>query len=253
MTDIAGITTIDTQSAFRIGDVLERTFSIFGRNILPFIVLSGIATLPYVVVYWTQSAAPLAMFAPARTGATILLTSLLGGVLKVLTQAVIVYAAFQDMRGRKVRMGESLRIGVGRILPILGLGICYAFGLGLAFMLFLVPGLILMTMWYVSIPACVVETLGPLKSLGRSRALTEGHRWKLFGLLVISFIAGIVVGWVFPYLARMIAGRAGFVIAQYLAQAVVGAFSAILVVVVYRDLRVAREGIDTDRIAAVFD
>ena len=31
------------------------------------------------------------------------------------------------------------------------------------------------------------------------------------------------------------------------------AFSATLVVVTYRDLRVAKEGVDTDQIAAVFD
>jgi hypothetical protein len=35
--------------------------------------------------------------------------------------------------------------------------------------------------------------------------------------------------------------------------AVYGAFSAILAVVAYHDLRVAKEGVDTDQIASVFD
>ena len=35
--------------------------------------------------------------------------------------------------------------------------------------------------------------------------------------------------------------------------ALYGAFDAILVVVTYHDLRVAKEGVDTDHIAAVFE
>jgi hypothetical protein len=253
MTDMAGTSAIDTGSGFRIGDVLERTFSILGRNFLPFILLSGIATLPYLAFYWNQSGAPFAPMAPSKIGSALFLPLLLGAVLKILTQAVIVYGAFQDMRRQSVRIGESLRVGLARILPIMGLLICYSLGVSLGMILLLVPGLIFLTMWYVAIPVCVVERLGPLKSLGRSRALTKGHRWKLFGLLVLLGIAGGILGAAVPYLARMAAGRVAFVIVQYLVQAVVGAFSAILVVVVYRDLRVAKDGIDTDRIAAVFD
>jgi hypothetical protein len=36
-------------------------------------------------------------------------------------------------------------------------------------------------------------------------------------------------------------------------QSVLGAFTSVVGVVMYHDLRVAREGLDTDRIAAVFD
>jgi hypothetical protein len=42
-------------------------------------------------------------------------------------------------------------------------------------------------------------------------------------------------------------------IANLIWSALVGAFSAILGVVIYHDLRVAKEGVDTDQIAAVFD
>ncbi len=47
--------------------------------------------------------------------------------------------------------------------------------------------------------------------------------------------------------------KIAFVIGQYLLQVGVVAFGSIVGVVVYHDLRVAKEGIDTDRIAAVFD
>jgi hypothetical protein len=45
----------------------------------------------------------------------------------------------------------------------------------------------------------------------------------------------------------------GYLLANLIWSAFVGAFSAILGVVIYHDLRVAKEGVDTDQIAAVFD
>ena len=40
----------------------------------------------------------------------------------------------------------------------------------LGFILLIVPGLILFTMWFVATPACVVERLGPMRSLGAARS-----------------------------------------------------------------------------------
>jgi hypothetical protein len=255
MTDFASGTAIDAGSAFRIGDVLGRSFSILGRNFVPFVILSGIASLPYLYLFWTLSvvsATPAASLSPAAAQkliASFVLPIVVGASLKILTQAIIVNGAFQDMRDHKVSIGQSLSVGLARILPVLGLSICYIAGYLIGTLLLIVPGIIVLMMWYVAMPVCVVERLGPLKSLGRSRMLTKGHRWKLFGLLIlVGFVGGA-----FPAFGQMIGGRVGFVIFQYLVQAVVGAFSAILVVVVYRDLRVAKEGIDTDRIASVFD
>ena len=107
-------------------------------------------------------------------------------------------------------------------------------------------------MWFVAIPACVVEQTGPWKSLNRSAALTKGNRWKVFGMMVlltiISAIGGALVG--------AFAAAAGATLGGLLALiwiALVAPFSAILVVVTYHDLRVAKEGVDTDQIAAVFE
>jgi hypothetical protein len=261
MTDIAAGAVIDPTSGFRVGDVLGRSFSIFGRNFASFAILSAVAALPYLLYYWTLSGVTTVqrgtpgfnVAAMQSAGGAAGLSVILGLGLNILTQAIIVHAAFQDMRQRPVRIGESFRVGLGRILPILGIMILYGLGVGLGFLLFVVPGIILLLMWYVAIQACVVERLGPLGSLGRSAFLTKGNRWKLFGLVILVGILGGIVSGVVPVVGKLIAGRAGYVIMQYVAQTLVTAFGAILGAVIYRDLRVAKEGIDTDRIASVFD
>ncbi len=45
----------------------------------------------------------------------------------------------------------------------------------------LVPGFILLIMWFVAIPVCVVEQRGSWASMQRSAELTKGHRWKISG------------------------------------------------------------------------
>jgi len=120
-------------------------------------------------------------------------------------------------------------------------------------MLVVVPGLILATMWYLAVPVCVVENLGVFASMKRSAALTKGHRWKVFGLLVLVGLGSAIFAMAVSAIAKLLLGRIALVILQYLVQALVAVFGALLVVVVYRDLRAARDGIDTEQIAAVFD
>ena len=120
-------------------------------------------------------------------------------------------------------------------------------------MLLVIPAFIVATMLLVAMPACVVERLGPGKSMSRSSQLTKGHRWKIFGLwLLVMFVSGILQS-VLIGLAGVIGGPILALIVFLAWSAIFGAFYAIMVVVIYHDLRVAKEGVDTDQIAAVFD
>jgi len=42
-------------------------------------------------------------------------------VLSTFSQAVVLYGAFQDMRGKRVSLGESLKVGLSRLPAIIGL------------------------------------------------------------------------------------------------------------------------------------
>jgi hypothetical protein len=186
-------------------------------------------------------------------------------VLSTVAQAVVLYGAFQVMRGQPINLVESAKIGLRRFFPIVGLAISLVVALMLATILLIVPGVILYLMWFVATPACVVEQLGPFASMGRSRELTRGHRWKILGMLLLLFIPAIIVGAIIAAVVFSLVGVDGIVavsgvlsttvaqVAGLVWNAIWTAFFAILVVVAYHDLRVAKEGIDTDQIAAVFE
>jgi ABC-type Fe3+ transport system permease subunit len=115
-------------------------------------------------------------------------------------------------------------------------------------------------MWWVYVPAIVVEGKGIIGAFGRSRELTRGRRWHLLGLLVIVVILSILVGVVVQLIAGVIlmsstdgSGWTIFNILQYVFTSLVTAFNAVLVAVGYYYLRAEKEGVDVNEIARIFD
>jgi hypothetical protein len=239
---------------FRVGRILSRTSSVLSRNFLPFFIVTAIANLPgALLIKISTDPANLTPEAAFGSLGLIFVGLILTVVLNVLCQAIVLYGAFQDMRGRPVNLVESLQVGFARFFPIIGLAIVAYFLITLASMLLIVPGLILLTMWFVATPACVVERLGPIRSMRRSSQLTKGHRWKVFGLILLVAVLGSIIIGVINLGFELMAGPIGALIAGVVLNGIWGAFYAIAVVVTYHDLRVAKEGINIEQIAAVFD
>jgi hypothetical protein len=240
---------------FSVGRVLNRTFSVFVRNFLTFFIVTAVASLPTLLLLHAPSVVTQVSsgWDTARGVVLGFLAFFVGIVLYTLSQAVILYGAFQDMRGRPVSLTESLAVGLRRFFPIVGLAISMTFCLMLGIILLIVPGLMLMVMWFVATPACVVERLGPFRSMRRSADLTRGHRWKVFGLMLVVFIVSGVVSPTLEAAMRAVGGSTMVLIGTLIWNGIWGAFYAITAVVAYHDLRVAKEGIDIEQIAAIFD
>ncbi len=107
----------------------------------------------------------------------------------------------------------------------------------------------------VALPACIVERIGPLKAMSRSAFLTKGNRWRILGFTLLLFLAPLLSQSVM-IVATHTGGCAGILAGRLRARAIeaVGGFSAVAIAVLYAKLRIAREGVDIDHIAAgVFD
>jgi hypothetical protein len=153
-----------------------------------------------------------------------------------------------------VSLVESLRAGCHRSAAVIGVAVCSSVLIALGFALLIIPGLIVATMLLVATPVCVVERLGPFGSMERSAQLTKGHRGKIFGLLVLLAVPVVIVGAAIDTAAEIadvsaVVASAGHVVWD----ATWGAAYAVLVIAIYHDLRVAKEGVDTAQIAAVFE
>jgi hypothetical protein len=231
---------------FRIGRVLGRSARIWARNIVPLTLICLLATLPVYV--------PRLVTGPVMTNkqligyVPVLLTTLLTSPL---SYAIFVVAVFQELAGGKMRIGPAIVQAFSRILPLLACTFCSVLAIAGGMILLFVPGLIVLTLLSVANQACVIERLGPIASLSRSAALTKGLRWRVFGLiLLVGLTSTAAAAIAIPLQTRL--GFAGVVVA-FLLGGLAAAFRDTVYAVTFHDLRVCKEGVGTERIAAVFD
>jgi hypothetical protein len=126
--------------------------------------------------------------------------------------------------------------------------------------LLLAPAIILAVAWAVSAPATVLERRGPLGGLARSSQLTKGRRWSIVGLFLFVMIVWAVVLAPVAVATHMTMSEllspttlsVGAAIG-YVAQAVLSAFNAVMLTVVYCYLRTEKEGFGIEEIAQVFE
>ena len=269
-----------TMNEFRVGEVLSRSIAILARNIVPFGLLALLFTAPTFLV--TAMVDPQAGMMDPKTmqaleygdeaaiekvmlmlGAMIGMV-LLGFVLSMLATAAMVYGTFQDLRGNPAKIGTSLRHGLRTVLPVIGVALLYVLLMMLGAVALIIPMFMILVMFWVAVPAAVVERPGVVASLKRSAALTKGYRWRIFGIYaVILFIMMMASGIVqAPFMASMIdAGpdvmtSGAFIVSNSLGLLVNAFFTALGAVasaVAYHDLRAVKEGFDIDQFAAVFD
>lgn len=157
-------------SGFRFGPIFTNAWSVYTANFLTFTAVAIVIGLPNLIEADPQTTAGAVLLALAAIAELIL---------EFVGLAVILYGAFQVMRGRDIVILDVIRHVARRFLAIIVVAFLLGFALLIGLMLFVLPAIVLATRWVVALPACVVERLGPFDSFRRSAELTEGHRWKI--------------------------------------------------------------------------
>lgn len=254
--------TTQERGHIEIGRVIQRLFAVLGRNFVTFFVLALLLVgLPNAVVGFFRPAEihsdPMSAFGPGLffAGLTALITS-------AILQGTLIYGTVEDLNGRRPSIGDSLAMGLRAFLPLIVVSFLMAIGLVFGFMLLIVPGLFLLCLWSVAIPALVAERTGIFGAFTRSAELTRGNRWRIFLLVVIwacaAFVVSMIVAAVTGAGAVASGGLQAFVLspAAIIVNAVVSALTTLVaatgVAVLYVELREAREEVDSSWMADIF-
>ncbi|WP_210491701.1 hypothetical protein [Patulibacter sp. SYSU D01012] len=168
-----------------------------------------------------------------------------------LALSLVLNAIFQGMvveLVRDVRDGEA-DVSVGQLFrgisPVAGRLVAVALvsgiAMGIGFVLLVVPGLILMTIWAVAAPVVVMERTGAFASLDRSRELVRGHGWQVFLTLLLMLLFTLGVGFV-AGLVALGAGQVAGSFIEVLLVALVTPVTALVAGVLYLRLLEIRDG-----------
>lgn len=144
-------------------------------------------------------------------------------------------ADVQDGR-RDATVGQLLRAAAPVLGALILVGIVAGVGVVIGFILLIVPGLILITIWSVAAPVVVLERPGVLPALARSRELVRGNGWQVFGVILVLDILVVIVASAIE-LAADSAGSGVGIIARVVVGVLTAPLSALAAAVLYFELR----------------
>ncbi len=212
-----------------VGGTLSEVFSTYGAN-------AGVL-LP--VAFWLFLVVAILNGIAGSSPFLLLLASVVGIAAGTLYQGMVVNLVRDVQDGRRdFSAGELLSSATPFILPLIGAGILAGIAIGIGLIVFIIPGLILLTIWAVIAPTIVVEKSPVMASFGRSRALVRGNGWQVFGAIIVAFLIVIIGGIVFTAIAASIAdGPLLRIVFSALASTITAPISALVAAVIYFRLR----------------
>ncbi|OLF71005.1 hypothetical protein AWH62_13135 [Maricaulis sp. W15] len=178
-----------TQAELGIGRILGGTFKLYFSN---FPLFFGVVFLPYalftmLVIDPVNRNFMASTTNPLDTLGQSFMVAGLSMILIIFLQAIIVRMSISLNGGQGPQLGAALRGAVTGFLPIIILGIVAGIATGIGFILLIVPGLYVLALLYVYVPAIVFEKAG-FSALGRSEDLTKGYRWAIVGVILVIMV-----------------------------------------------------------------
>ena len=180
--------------------------------------------------------------------AAALVTAVISIIIQAALQAAILRAGAQATIGDPVDPEESYRFGFKRLGSVLLVSLLVGLAVAGGFILLIVPGIIFLVLFSVSVPVLIVENRRGTAAMSRSWNLAKGHFWHALGvILVAAIITGIIGG-----IIGAIGGNAWVLrwIFTAIAQILTAPFSALVSVLLYLDLRARSESLSADMLRA---
>lgn len=244
-----------------VGEILDVSFTLYRRHFAP---LAGVALVcsgvPVLLNMFIEASGGVLQNLPL-----VLVYYLVFAALSAIATAATVFIVSESYLGRPIDAATALRRAAPYIVKILACSMLTAFLVFVGFLVFIIPGFILVVGLVLSIPALVIEPqLGPGGALSRSWNLTRGSRWRIFGLLlVVVILLYIPIAAIGGIVAMFVPGGSGLLFARssatvsVIAVAVSGLVQIFIyplfycvLTVAYYDLRVRKEGFDLEVLAS---
>jgi hypothetical protein len=127
-----------------------------------------------------------------------------------------------------------------RLATLLAAGLLAAAGIAAGLVAFVLPGLVLLTLWSMITPAVVLEGRGVREAFARSMRLVRGNELRVFVVIVLTVLLATAVGAVISSLFAPLPGFLAYYAGSVVASSVTVPFVALCWTVMYFDLRAGR-------------
>jgi hypothetical protein len=213
-----------------ISDVFDRTFKVYTDQAFLLIPAALLVFLPVAVINGVLQS--------KISGLIIALSVVVSVIATVWFEGMVVQAVRSNLQGKgRMSVGAMFESAAPFVPALLAAGLLAALGILGGFILLIVPGLYLFTMWALISPVIVIEGAAVMDSFSRSRTLVTGNGWQVFGVLVLVLIlngiGAAVLGSLFHDIASSSVGNG---LSSLITNALLAPFFGIVTAVMYFEL-----------------
>jgi hypothetical protein len=221
------------------------SFKLYFDNLAPLFLISLVSSIPYVLMPAYMRTGNLEE-GQAATAVGVFAWVIIFLAVNTLSTALMVEYISKRYQERFPSLEQYLRGVLPFVFPIIGLSIIQALLIGLGFIAFVIPGIYFAMALSVACQVLIVERKGVLESLRRSFFLTHGYKLEILGytivLFLFNFVVGLIAGRILDMLQSMQITVGVIKLLELLVGVLVGPIGACLFMLIYFNLRIAKEG-----------
>jgi hypothetical protein len=232
-------------------ELIDATFQLLRRNAAGLFTLSALFVIPNSIAS--------TLLVPKPSGTTLYSGAMasLGGfmlygiaalALSCVFQTALLIAASDAYLGRTVDVADSLKRALPKALPIFIAYILVWVGISIGFFFFIIPGVLFALSWYAIPCAIVFENAGIPDAFSRSSELSKGLKGHVFLTFLLAFTL-LMVGYIIVFAIAGLTSTVS-VYVQLIVQAIgltfVQPLVPLVVVLLYYDARIRKEGYDIE-------
>ncbi len=148
-------------------------------------------------------------------------------VASILVSTIVNYALIRTLLKKSGLMGQG---DGGHLVPFFGLSILYTLGVGLAFVVLILPGLFVMARWSLARPLFLSRGGGVMESLSQSWDRTRGNEFPIIvaGLALAIIFLAISIGAPFTFGRESFLGMAVSQVSGAVMTVIFAAFEVVL-------------------------
>lgn len=236
-----------------VSEIVDAAFQLYRRDAMQYILATAVAYAPILVMQILLYGGMDVASAFAVSPSLVVVSSVLSVVGYLLMNAVVVHYSAGVYLGRGADVGASVRAVIPRLPALLVVGLLTFLMVMAGFILLIVPGIYLFTMYFAVTQVVVLEKGGVGQALSRSRFLSLGNKRHIFNALalvfLLFFIASMAVGAVSGIALAATGSQAVSLVLSGVFNIVAYPIIGITQMVLYYDARIRAEAYDVELMA----
>jgi hypothetical protein len=241
---------------YSFGETIGKGFNLYFNNFIAIVLVSLLCQIPTVfIAKLSNSVTSFADLSEiggylARLMGIMVLTIIAQGFLSAF---IIHWVSQRFLEDSSTGGNNNITSLFPRIIPVIGLSIVVGLAVAFSTIALIVPGIIVALGFGVATEVMVIEKRKILESMDRSWNLTKGRKGSLFLIMLVAMLITVCINQGLLALLRLTPLNAELIsYLDYAISAVTTPIQSCIMVVVYFNLRIEKEGFNIEHLARQF-